>query len=426
MAASYGWTPAGFVPKPLSAIVADLQTAFLTQIDPGLDLSPTSPEGQIIGVIANAAAEVWEALQVVHNAYDPQAAEGHDADNIGDLRGIPREGSSFTTILLDLTFSGAAGPFASGALVVGSTVTPGLTFANTAAVTASGAGTLTAVNFQAQAAGPTPTIAPGTITTILTPQTNWTGVTNDAGAATVGANAELDGPYLARQATELPVLGACNPAATAAALVALGAAQSPPVEVTATVVENLTNATITVGALSLPPHTYSPVIYEPTGIITAAQYAAVIWANKPDGIPTVGANTSTILDANLGAQAVFWTTPTPMPLFISMTVAIRAGFVFSSVVQNIRDALVAAAVQATPPGGQPPQGQLTPGAPVIGSQLVAVAMGAVGVADVQALTFGFSASPTNTAPLAVAPTSIATILGTTANTNIVITQGTFP
>jgi hypothetical protein len=59
---------------------------------------------------------------------------------------------------------------------------------------------------------------------------------------------------------------------------------------------------------------------------------------------------------------------------------------------------------------------------VIGSQLEAVIMSVPGVADVQALSFGFSAAPVNTAPLPVSPTSIATIVPA----NVVLTQGTFP
>ena len=117
--------------------------------------------------------------------------------------------------------------------------------------------------------------------------------------------------------------------------------------------------------------------------------------------------------------------PTAEPLYISATVVVRTGYSFATIQTSIQNALINASTAATPPGGSPPNGQLTPGGDVVGSQLEAVIMGVPGVFDVQSLTFDFTSSPVNTAPLAVQPTSIATI--TTANVgNIIITQGTFP
>ncbi len=108
--------------------------------------------------------------------------------------------------------------------------------------------------------------------------------------------------------------------------------------------------------------------------------------------------------------------------------AIRAGFVWANVEAAIQTAFVAAAVALTPANGVPPPGQLGPGLDVIQSQLSAVIQSVPGVYDVQALTFDFVASPSNTAPTSSSrrlPTSPPLAAGTIA-TNIVLTQGTFP
>ena len=127
----------------------------------------------------------------------------------------------------------------------------------------------------------------------------------------------------------------------------------------------------------------------------------------------------------LGDQVVYFTPPTPLPLYIQAQVAIRPGASWPTVQQNIIDALVAAAVAPTPSSGIPPTGQLTPGAYVIGSQLQTVIISASGAFDVQALTFGFNSAPSNTSPIAVSAIQIATILEANAS-NIALTQGALP
>lgn len=423
--ASFGLTAAGFVPKPFTQILADKQAAWLATVDAAADFSATTPEGQILTIEANAESELWQLIAAVFAARDPQSAEGAAADDIGDIRGIPRAGASFTQVQLSLTFSGAAGPFAPGALVVAVAGNPSLTFTNTTTVSSPFAGTQSFL-FQATTPGATPSVNPNTVTVIITPQTGWTSVTNPTAQTQLGSNTELDAPYLARQAAEIANRGSNSPSATAAALIALGASKSPPVTVAATIVENRTSAPTTIGSLTLPPNSYAPVIYEPTGTLSSTDYAPVLWANKPDGISMIGNTFTTFSDPILGVQPVAYFVPTGMPLFISATIVVIPGTNFSTIVSAIQTALVSAAVATTPASGIPPTGQLAPGSAVIGSQLSAVMQGVPGVTDVRGLTFGFTASPVNTAPITVLPTQIATILAATVATNVVLTQGSPP
>lgn len=418
---SYGVTAAGFVVKPYSAVLADLQAAFLANIDPGLDLSPTSPEGQMLAIIANAQAQLWELAATAYSTFNPQAAEGAALDNIGDLRGIPRDGESSTQVFCNLTWTDSGTVHAIGALVANVDGSPALTFSNAVAVTSNG-GTTTGILFQAQSPGATPTINPNTLVDITIPISGWATVTNPFAQSQLGANEEGDAAYAARQDAELGANGACNLSATASALLALGAAQTPPVPLTVNVIENNGEEPLVVGSLTLPPHSFAVIVYDPTFTLTSAKIGAAVYANKPPGIATVGTTSVTVADPNLGNQTVLYTTPTAQPLYVVMTVAIRPNFVFTTVHDAIQVALEEAAIAITPPGGVAPVGQFLPGSPAVGSQIEAVVSGVPGVFDVQALTFGFAPTPTNTSVLVVDPTHIITI----ATANITVTPGSYP
>lgn len=431
----WGVTPAGFVVKPLANILEDMQQQVLQTIDPAFDLSPQTPDGQMLGIVANTAAPLWELLQVCWNQYNRNDTEGQGLDNLGDLTGTPREGSSFTQVFCNLTISAAHAPYPAGSLVAFVTGSPSFTFSNQSQVLASQitGGVANGVLFQAQTIGPTASVNPATLVNIATPVTGWTAITNPAGQSQEGANAELDPAYVERQAADVAAQGSCNPSATVAAIAELGAAQSPPVTLTATVFENETSppVPVTIGGLTLQPNQYAVFVYDGgTGwlSVTANQQLVgqVLWNNRPSGNQAIGAIGVTIQDPVLGQQSIAFSIPTSLPLFIVATVAIRANQSWTNIQQNIQSALVAAAVAPTPSNGVPPSGQLAPGSAIIGSQLESVIMGVPGVLDVQSLTFGLSASPVNTAPIPIAINQVATILQPTVATNVVLIQGIAP
>lgn len=427
---TYGVTPAGFSIKPLQAILGDIETAQLGTMDATIDLSPTGPQGQLNGIVANALSDLWILAGVCFNSFNRQSTEGAGLDNIGDLIGVPREGSSYTQVYCTLTFtSGTVGTtFAAGALVANVAGNGALTFSNFAPITVSST-SMTSVLMQAQTIGATPSINPGTLTAITSPVSGWSAITNPLAQSQAGANQEVDSPYAARQEEELSAEGTCNPPATVAAVIALGAEQSPPVAISAVMIENTTAQPTQYGSLTVPPHSFALVVYDPTnwvGTTGVNLIGQVVWNNKPSGIASYGTTNVTISDEFLGSQVVSYTIPSAQPLYLSARIVLRPGFTLAAVTAAIQAALVAAAVAPTPSGGAQPTGQLLPGAPVVGSQLEAVIMGVPGVFDVQALTFGVAASPTNTAPISVSPTSVATFASSTIATNVVITQGVFP
>jgi hypothetical protein len=415
---AYGAGPAGFVVKPQSAILADMQAQVWSTIDPAMDLSVQTPDGQFLAIYANDMGAAWELLQICYNQFNREDVEGAGADNLGDLVGVPREGESYTQVVCDVTL--AAGTYAAGALVANVFGSPAQTFTNASAITSAG-GVVSGVLFQSTVPGETPAVNPTTLTAITGPVTGWTTINNPLGQSQLGANQEPDALYLPRQAAEIAAEGSSSPGATAAALEELGASQSPPVTLSVTVLENTGPLQVVTGAVVLPPHSYAVVVYDDgTGwaLSTAGQalIGQVIYANKPAGIATVGTVAVPVVDPVLGIQVVNYIVPTAAPLYIVMYVVPRPGIVFATLQLAIEAALVAAAVAPNLTGGIPPLGQLTPGAYVVGAQLEAVVMGVPGVFDIYGpggigtpIAFDIVPTPTNIKPLKPLATQVATI-----------------
>ena len=419
---TWGITPAGFVAKPFSAILADKQAAVLAALGNGVDLSPPSPMGQLLAAEANSEAELWELAAECYGQFIRQNAEGQSLDGLGDLVGIPREGESSTQVGCNLTISAADAPYAPGSLVAYVAGSPALTFYNVNAVLSGdiSGGIATGILFQATTPGNTPSINPGTLTGISSPVTGWTAITNPATQSQLGANAELDSAYALRQEQEVTgQQGSCTSNATVTALYDLANGELPNIQTlaqriagfSANVLENDTNNPLTVDGVTLPPHIYAPVVYDPTGTLTAAAIGQVVYNNKPAGITSYGSLSVTITDPYLGQQAVFYSVPAVENLYVSATVAILSTFTWSGgsgVAAAIQTALAALA--------------FGPGQNVVFSQLSAAIQAVPGVYDVQLLTFDFTPSPVNTGIRLVNALQVVKI----PSGNVVLLQGSYP
>lgn len=89
---TYGVQPTGFIRKPLSVILAELEAMMITEFGPGLIQTPQSPMGQINGLMANLIAQLWESAEDVYQSYDPDQAEGSRLEMLGRLRLLERFG----------------------------------------------------------------------------------------------------------------------------------------------------------------------------------------------------------------------------------------------------------------------------------------------------------------------------------------------
>lgn len=86
----YGVVATGFARKPLSVILSDIEEANIAQLGPGAIQTPQSPLGQVNGLRADAIAQVWEIVEEVYQARDPEQAEDINLDILARLRLIAR------------------------------------------------------------------------------------------------------------------------------------------------------------------------------------------------------------------------------------------------------------------------------------------------------------------------------------------------
>lgn len=83
---TYGIQPTGYVRKPISVILAELEAAMVTEFGPGVIQTPQSPLGQLNGLMADLLAEVDERNLDLYQSYDPDQAEGVRLDMLARIR----------------------------------------------------------------------------------------------------------------------------------------------------------------------------------------------------------------------------------------------------------------------------------------------------------------------------------------------------
>lgn len=86
----YGVKPTGFVRKPLSVILAEIEEAMITEFGTEVIQTSQSPFGQLNGVFAELTSKNWELAEDVYQSYDPDQSEGNRLDILGRLRLLER------------------------------------------------------------------------------------------------------------------------------------------------------------------------------------------------------------------------------------------------------------------------------------------------------------------------------------------------
>lgn len=109
-----GMTPAGFELKRLPEIISESKQRavpifqdLLTNPNDVVDTSDSSTIGRLVNLQAPSIADLWEALQGVYSAFDPNSAEGIALDNLAELVGLVRQGQTKSSVQLVLTLDAA-------------------------------------------------------------------------------------------------------------------------------------------------------------------------------------------------------------------------------------------------------------------------------------------------------------------------------
>ncbi len=186
----------GLKVKTLPEIVADLTSGLQAIYGVDINVDQNSPDGQLINIVAQAAADIRELAVQINNGFDPDRAIGSILDERVVINNIARRGGTFTIQPIEITTSATVtlqgldasfnDPDGTGYTVQDDTGTQ-FVLIDTATLTA---GTTTK-NFRAKNIGRVET----TVDTIQNPVTiilGVTGINNSNAPLSIGENQETD------------------------------------------------------------------------------------------------------------------------------------------------------------------------------------------------------------------------------------------
>lgn len=319
---AFGVTPTGFVKRPIEDIKLQLETDLIGEISPSLDVSSTSPIGQIIGGFLKPIGEVWDLLQAVYTANDPDKNTGDAQDAIAAITGTTRLAATHSqakSVSCTLT-TGTV--LTVGSLVAvlgnpnaqfrfrGAEPAPGVAVVE-ANFTAPSNGTF-AMRFEAVDTGPIAANA-GTLTVIVTPIAGWSAVTNPTDAV-LGHNIETASALRLRREAELAALGSTPLDALRAELLEL--LDTNGVAGSVSVFENVLD---TVDVDGRPGHSIEAILND-GGAIANNAIAQAIWTGRGGGINTFGSASGSAVGKDLIVRTMNFNRPTLVPIYFAVTV----------------------------------------------------------------------------------------------------------
>lgn len=270
-------TSSGLTVPSYNDIVTNLTTQAQNIFGQDIYLGTDSQDYEMMSVFASMLNDALLALQAVYNARGPAGAIGSALDGIVAVNGISRLAPTYSTCPVVVTG------------------TPGTTIINgiaaddngnqwdlPAAVTISSSGSST-VTATCETDGPV-TAAIGTITTIVTPASGWTSVTN-AVAATPGIAQESDSALRSRQAISTAQPSQSMLTALEGALAYISGLQYR-------VYNNKSSST---DANGVPSHSVA-VVATTSQVTIQKQIAQNIWVYKGPGCGTYGTTTIPVTD----------------------------------------------------------------------------------------------------------------------------------
>lgn len=300
-------TAAGFTRTRLDERLADLQAKMRGIFGNDIDLDPESPDGQVLGIFAEAISNLDQLAEDVWQGGQPQYATGANLSRIVQYNGIRRIAGAYSSATIRAT--GTAGTVIPAGSVVSNPST-NVKFATTEEATIAGGGTVdipalcTVMGASLAAAG--------TLTKIDTPVYGWQSVTNPADAVP-GRAEETDEQLRVRRAASTATPGQSVLDAIYGAIVNIADVRQ------ARVFENDQDTTDGNG---LPPHS----IYCVVDGGAAADIAQAIWVRKTAGTTMVGDVTETAYDVQGFPHSVKFSRPTDKNIYIIVNLTTRTGW----------------------------------------------------------------------------------------------------
>ena len=305
----------------LAEVTAALTTGYQTTYGTDINVGPNSPDGQVIGILAQNTVDLLEVLVQVYNSFSIDSAFGTTLDARCGLSGVQRKQGTYTLAVVAVTVTQALNLIGAGtdplnpaanAFTVSDDA--GNQFQLVANHTFGAAGTAY-LTFRSTVIGQVQTTA-NTIQTILTTQLGVSSVNNPTTAGdTVGLPEETDPQLKIRRAASYSLQAVGPSDAIRAALLSIADISD------AYVYENFTSGTVnTVAAHS---------IWVIVAGGTSAEIGQAIYAKKAPGCGMKGSLTYTVTRPQGNTFVAQWDAAVSQPLYIRATLNPRIpGVVF--------------------------------------------------------------------------------------------------
>lgn len=389
----------GFVKRPIDDIKTQIEQNLIDEVSPSLDVSSSSPAGQLIGAVLKPIQELWDLAQAEYVAIDPDRNSGDAQDAVcaitGTLRGVATHSqaksvtvtlTAGTTLITGTTLAAVQGNPNAIFRFRGVEPTGGNPVVN-ANFTAPSSGNFS-VRFESVDTGPVAANA-ATLTVIVTPISGWTVVTNPTDAI-LGLNIETDSDLRVKREQELAALGSTPLDALRAELVTLLADNGIVGSVSA-----FENDLDTVDADGRPGHSVEALVND-NSLLSNNAIAQVIWNGKAGGIQTFGSTTGTATDALGLPRTMNFNRPTLKPVYFAVSFTVTPNFPADG------DAQIKAAMVLSGQTGR------NVGDDVMQNRFFGPIYTVAGVGEVTILNLGFSASPVTSTDLVIALRELAT------------------
>lgn len=435
---TYGLTSAGFVPKTLSVVREEINTAMRSLFGASIDLGDESIFGQIVGIFAEREASVWAEMETVNSSQDPDKATGAGLDALATLTGTFRPSATYSvdvltwtgtpativpsgtkaaTLSTDIEFQSAE----SGTITllsIWTNVTPfavddRVTNASRAYIcieagTSAGSGGPTttsdditdgsvhwrylgegtgAVDVMSRASETGPSTAnSGDITVIVTPVAGLSSVINLLDAD-VGSDIGTDADLRVLRELELSSAGRSTHNAIVGALLLISGVES---------VTLFVNPDDVIDADDMPPHSVEALVRMPAGSDMDQLVLNSLFDNVAAGIATTGTTTGTVTDSSGTDQTVSFSRPVEVPIYVIVEVDVDPNEFPDDGADQIEAAIVAwGDAQKT-------------GKDAVASGVSAQAFSVDGVTDVTSVKIGVAPAPTLSTTIAIALRELAT------------------
>ena len=303
-------TNRGVIVPDTSTVLADVQQEFRDLLGGDLDVSPETPQGRIIELIARCRVFVLQTSAASANVFNLNKANGFGLDDLGSLFLLSRNPATYTET--SVVLGGVAGTIVPAGTRLQTTA--GDVFVNTENYVI---GTATNAVFRAQNIGVVPCPA-GTLTIILD-AVNGLETANNPGAPSLGTELESDNAFRLRIRNSLNVNSIAVISAIKANLEALDGVAGTYLY------DNYSNSAVTVDTITVPAHSILAVVDGGD----SKEIAQVLYNKKTIGAgycgtasdPDITIVTETVLDPTYGTSyTVKFARPHVTDILVDITV----------------------------------------------------------------------------------------------------------